>query len=515
MPAYRLERDSVQWGFNKSRAKVQIFGGGYANGKTTAAAVKALECVANYPGSNGLIGRATYPKLKDTIQREFLRWCPADWIGRRPTRDDNTCYMVNGTVVNFRYIQQRGKLAEDGSSTSNLLSATYDWIIVDQIEDPEITFKDFLDLAGRLRGSTPYRPPGDEDPTMPSTGPRWLVVTANPTHNWFYTEVVQPLLLYNARKTKTEKLMVDEKTGEPIVELFESDTYANRANLEDDYIRMLEAMYKGPMRERYLKGKWAAFEGLVHSVFDPAQHTLTRDQALAYMDDCLRRHVRLRVVEGYDFGIAVPSCYMFGFVDDFGRVIILDGYYKAEFGYTDQPKEIKAIRAQYVGRLNVTNPIEADPAIFKRMATAGYKDTTKTIQQLLSMDSGLQFRPAVSDVLNGIAKVNSYLNGLPSLSHIVTGDTPSPLFYIVDHLEWFQNEIGAYYWRKNPFGMRIDEPQDHDDHAMNVMKYIISRLPNPSQIVLPADKLPPQWMYWREMDPGQYLQQQRLNRRAV
>jgi hypothetical protein len=32
------------------------------------------------------------------------------------------------------------------TSSSNLLSATYDWIVVDQIEDPEITEKDFLDF---------------------------------------------------------------------------------------------------------------------------------------------------------------------------------------------------------------------------------------------------------------------------------------------------------------------------------------------------------------------------------
>jgi hypothetical protein len=511
MPTYRLETGSIQHGFNKSRAKIQIFGGGYANGKTTGAAFKALQCCSDFPGSNGLIGRATYPKLKDTIQREFFKWCPPDWILRKPTREDNTCYMVNGTVVNFRYIQQRGKLAEDGSSTSNLLSATYDWIVVDQIEDPEIGYKDFLDLAGRLRGNTPYRPAGDEDPTMPNTGPRWMIVTANPTHNWFYTEVVQPLLLYKQKGMKTDKLMVDEETREPIIELYEGSTYTNVANLEHDYIKMLEAMYKGPMRDRYLQGKWAAFEGLVHSGFDPARHTLTRDQALAYMDDCLRRHVRLKVVEGYDFGMVVPTCYMFGFVDDVGRVLILDGFYQKEFDYTQHADTIRDIRRKYAGRLNVTEPIVADPAIFRRQVVAGQRDTTRTIQQLLSEGTGLLFRAAVSDVLSGIAKVNAYLNGLPSVRHVLTHETPGPLFYIVDHLEWFQDEIGSYYWRKNPLGMRMDEPQNHNDHAMNVMKYIISRMPDPSKIVIPADALPPQWMFWREMEPSEYLAQQRVN----
>ena len=89
-------------------------------------------------------------------------------------------------------MQQQG--GGDGTaSTSNLLSATYDWIIVDQMEDPEITEKDFDDLLGRLRGMTPY---AGDDPTMPRTGPRWFIVTANPTRNWFYKKLIRPYQLY-------------------------------------------------------------------------------------------------------------------------------------------------------------------------------------------------------------------------------------------------------------------------------------------------------------------------------
>ena len=60
----------------------------------------------------------------------------------------------------------------------------------------------------------------------------------------------------------------------PIIELCESDTYANKANLKPDFIATLETTYKGQMRERYLLGKWAAFEGLVHPEFDTARHVI-------------------------------------------------------------------------------------------------------------------------------------------------------------------------------------------------------------------------------------------------
>jgi hypothetical protein len=174
---YKLRKGTIQWDFDQSRNKIQFFGGGFANGKTTALVIKALKLCVEYPGSNGLLGRSTYPKLNDTLRKVFFLWCPPDWIKKMPTQDDNTCYLKNGTIINFRYISQRGKQNVDGSTTSNLLSATYDWIGIDQIEDPEIVHKDLLDLMGRLRGQTPYRPEGREDESMPDSGPRWLMLT--------------------------------------------------------------------------------------------------------------------------------------------------------------------------------------------------------------------------------------------------------------------------------------------------------------------------------------------------
>jgi hypothetical protein len=75
MPTYNMDEGSVHWDFFRSRAKIQFMGGGYGNGKTTASVVlKALVFARDYPGSSGLIARATYPKLNDTIRKEFLKW---------------------------------------------------------------------------------------------------------------------------------------------------------------------------------------------------------------------------------------------------------------------------------------------------------------------------------------------------------------------------------------------------------------------------------------------------------
>lgn len=502
MPNYNIKRGGLHDLFNRSRAKIQVISGGFGNGKTAAVCVtKALKLASVYPGSTGLVARSTYPRLNDTIRKELIHWTPRPWIKRRPTQDDNTLICDNESIIHFRYIQQKGKSREDGTTTSNLLSASYDWIVVDQIEDPEIVHKDFLDLVGRLRGATPYRPPdGDEiDETMPATGPRWLCVTCNPSQGWFYREVVQPFVQWRDRGTKSEKLLVDEETGVPIMELFEGSTYENKHNLEPDYIRTLESLYKGQMKERFIKGKWAAFEGLIHPNFDIKMHLITRGEAHQFLADCKRRHVQLKVLEAYDFGIVKPSCYLLAVVDEYSRVVVIDGFYQANFDLHLQVPKINEIRGRYFG-LKFKDRVLADPGIFKKLAmkTEGGQVTTgETVARILD-GYGLKTRPASNAIMAGVTKVNTYLAEHLTTPHLLTGQTPGPLIYFVEDLQFIQDEIGSYFWKKNAFGDRIDEPIDNNDHAMNDIKYLLSFRPDAADVKPPKDQLPPAWMFWHE-----------------
>ena len=259
MPTFKLQRDSLQDRFLNSKAKVQLYGGGFANGKTSAACIKCIRIAKDYPGANILMARSTYPKLNDTLRKEFLKWLPTDWIESFPksANASNTCTLKNGTTINFRYIAQQGKLGNE-ATTSNLLSATYDAIIVDQMEDPEIVHKDFLDLLGRLRGMTPY---DGSDTNMPVTGPRWFILTTNPTRNWVFRELVKPIhelkLGHISDKLLCEtdengKMIFENRLPKPIIEIFEGSTYENKDNLEADFIKTLESSYKGQMRSRFL-----------------------------------------------------------------------------------------------------------------------------------------------------------------------------------------------------------------------------------------------------------------------
>lgn len=521
MATFRLYKDSLQDRFQKSRAKVQLFGGGFANGKTANACIKALKYAKDYPGSNGLMARSTYPKLNDTLRKEFIKWCPKDWIASFPksANASNSCTLTNGSTINFRYIAQQGKNNQE-STTSNLLSATYDWIVVDQIEDPEIVHKDFLDLLGRLRGMTPYM--GD-DPTMPDTGPRHFIITTNPTRNWVYRKLVRPLhdlstidpLTKQAKRITVNSDLLCETDDEgnmlfnedglptPIIELFEGATYENKENLEQDFIKTLEASYKGQMRERFLLGNWGSYEGLVYPQFNEAIHVLSHDAIINYYNQLCISSDEVTYLEGYDYGMAVPYCYMWGFVDDRGNVFLVDGEYEKELSPETQAEQINNHRQKY--GISKDNHVLADPDIFRRKG--GEKKLVGRSIADMFLEDGIYCTRGNNAILNGIVKVGQYLNIHANHQNPITGEWNAPYMYVSDKLEFCINEFNDYYWKKDTTGDVQDMPIDKNDHAMDTVKYMLSHRPSISKLIVAPRKQNVGWRKWGERD----MQEERRN----
>jgi hypothetical protein len=288
-------------------------------------------------------------------------------------------------------------------------------------------------------------------------------------------------------------------TGVPIIDLIEGPTYANKENLTEDFLRSLEASYRGQMRARFLEGKWAAYEGLVYQEYDEGKHLLTRDQAMEHLWGLQRQNYHVLAIEGFDFGLSSPSCYLFGFVDDWGRIIVLDGFYKRNLHYTKQPNLVQEIRGKYAHLINVEESIRADPSIFRQKVIEKHVDTGTPIAQLLS-SAGMECRPATNDIITGVAKVAAYLADQPTHEHIVTKESPAPLLYFVDDLDFITDEIANYYWDRTSSGEHIDRPIDRDDHAMDALKYMLSHQPEPAEIVVPKSKKIPDYMFWMEHD---------------
>ena len=510
-PEFLLKEGSLQDKFLQSTAKLQIYGGGFGNGKTTAAVIKAIQLADMYPGSTGLISRSTYPKLNDTIRKEFITWCPPEWVVSFSTgqNGDNICYLKNGSCIYFRYIAQQGTKTE--SSSSNLLSATFDWVIVDQVEDPEITHKDFLDLFGRLRGRARY---AGENPAMPVTGPRWMMLTCNPTGNWVYTKLVRPLQQYLHTGVVVDDLIcvrdVERKPvlndkGEPqlLIELVEGSTYELRHVHEaegGDFISTLETMYSGQQRDRFLLGRWVAYEGLVYPQFDNAVHLLQEGNVRSLLDALIETNYVPNWIEAYDYGQAQPSCYTLAFVTPEKHVIICDGFYKKEFSLDEQIAAIKRIRNEWSFDPPEMHKIFADPSIFGRK-TVGKRTLGKTIADMFKEDN-IYMRRGNNDINNGVVKVGSYLNINTTLLHPIQRTAGSPRLFVNAKLDWWTDEVTGYFWQQSTSGERIDKPMDRNDHAMDNVKYLLSDMPDIGIYKVKDKDRVPSWMLWQENDKG-------------
>lgn len=478
---YILKENSIHQKFMDSIAKIQFFGGGFGNGKTSAMTVKALKIARDYPGANILMARETYPKLNDTLRKTFIDFCPPEWIESFPMskNSDNTCTLINGTQFHFRYIAQR-KSTEDGQATSNLLSATYDLVVVDQIEDPGIIHKDFMDILGRLRGNSVYR---GNDPRMPRNGPRWFMLSSNPTRNWVYKVIIAPLKKFQETGMISDDLLCErDRTGKPVlydgvpnllIDLVEGSTYENAHVLPEDFITTLESTYTGQMGARYLRGEWAAYDGLVYPQFNEAKHVIPHHVMRTHLNRL--GNYRLTWLYGYDFGIQAPSAFLVAFVDDKGNIFIIDGFHMKEARIDWQAEQMQRIRREYGGDVD---DIFADPSIFKRSASTG-KIVGKSVAEIFwDYDSDLRLVRGNNDIKNGIVKVQSYLQSYGFHNHPITGESNAPYLYVSDKLQWLTDEFASYYWNTNSKGETDDKPVDKNDHGLDALKYMLSYTPD-------------------------------------
>lgn len=495
--AYKLIAGGAPQAFHNSRAKVRMYAGGFGNGKTTALVYETLRIAVMYPGISIMMARNTFTKLEQTLGREFMKWCPSHWI-KQGTVKGGTVSLINGTTIDFRYLSQASN--STGDSSSNLLSANYGLIVVDQIEDPEITEKDFDDMLGRLRESVPKA--DGEDESMPATGPRMILLSANPSLGWVYTKLVKPVYdmregIYNddllcvRNPTTGEPVLDKDGCVQPLIELFEASTYDNAQNLDKDFLTLLESKYRGKMRDRYVLGKWVAFDGVVYNEYDPNIHRVSDRALRGYISSLRASGQTLSVVESYDLGITSPSCYLYAEVDAWSNVYITDGFYKPGYGINEQVAHMRRIRG------DSDEEIRADPQIFK-VNTLNGNGIGKSPAMLFA-EQGIPMCRASNQKLAGIMTVKEYLVPQKTVVNPFTGEFGSPKLFFSDKLTWLHEEFTTWRWKKNNKDENIDDTVDGDDHAMDALKYMLSRKITPGkQGSRKVYKLPKQIRAWSE-----------------
>ena len=266
--------NSRQREFHASTQKYVLLLGAAGSGKSLALCWQAIVTALQYPGSLGVIARATYPALRDTTKRTFFDACPPGLLVREVrSAGREAVEFPNGSKILFRCFDSAPKLG----------SQEFDFVALDEcVEVPEEIFRT---LIARLRGRV---------------GPRRMWLSTNPPDEDHYLH----------------KFFVEDLAAKPALAadrvVIHSSTYDNAENLAPDYIRELES-YPPDWREKFLHGRWGFLivGRPVFTGFDPSLHM----QALAV--DSNRPLIR-----GWDFGRRHPACVWLQTTVD-GRIHVL------------------------------------------------------------------------------------------------------------------------------------------------------------------------------------------------
>jgi PBSX family phage terminase large subunit len=280
---FMISPTEKQADFVLSTKKFSCFSGGFGNGKTTAGCLKGI-ALSQYPGNFGLVGRLTYPELRDTTRRSFFELCPPEYYAKEHggewRRSENHLILANGSEVIFRHL--------DTIAEKELLSLNLGWFYIDQAE--EIGEKLFLVLQSRLRKANVPR--------------RFGFITCNPEPgNWIYERFAKP--------AEEGQLKKDYH--------YVSATTRENPHLPADYVPTLLESYPEELIKRYIEGKWEVYEGQIYPEFDRSIHVIKPF-------DIPKGWERLVAI---DHGLVNPTAALWGAIDYDDNLYIYDEYYEA------------------------------------------------------------------------------------------------------------------------------------------------------------------------------------------
>jgi len=428
---FQITPTKEQSAFITSDKKFSCYSGGFGNGKTWAGCLRAL-VLSGLPNNFGLIGRLTYPELRDTTRREFFNLCPPEYwdpkMGGEWRSSENQLKFVNGSEIIFRHL--------DNISEKELLSLNIGWFFIDQAE--EISEKVFLILQSRLRLSTATR--------------RYGFLACNPEPgNWIYHRFKKPS---------------DEGTLDKNYQLIEASTYANKDNLPIDYIETLIHSFPEAMKRRYIDGEWEVFEGQIFAEFNRRIHVIPPFDIPSGWE-------RLVAI---DHGMVNPTCALWGAIDYDNNIYIYDEYYEPGIVSNHVKQILRKSEGQEISFWLI------DPSTRARTRE---KDGMPWSVLEEYEDYGIYATPANNAKLAGLNRVKEFMRVDPKRKHPRTSVHGSPRLFIFPSCINLIEEIPQYQWKKLR-GMDSknapEVPRDFNDHAIDALRYMImSRFPPPSR----------------------------------
>ncbi len=422
--------------FIENKARFKIYGGGFGSGKTIAGAWHAFFLSMWYPKNFGLVGRMSYPELRDTTRREMLN-LPIYIDGKEYplvespliksfNKSENHLVFANGSEIVFRSLDD---------AFHKIKSLNLGWFWID--EATEANEEIWLGLEGRLRRRG-----------VPHVG----LGTTNPEgHDYIWKRFIASAT--DITRIPSGKEGVPEKlraygNNSFLVTAYSSDNI----HLPKDYVPNLVARYPDEWVKRYVYGSFDTFSGLIYSMYRDEEPFLY-DPAKQQIQSDWYKFIAL------DWGYRNPTAIVWGAVDYDGNLWIYDEYYS---GGKTVSEVAEIIKAKNNGK--IIQQYLIDPSTRNRSGVTG----RSIIDEFA--DAGIYFNPANNDVRAGINRTQEYLK---------VGERGLPKMRVNKHCTNWRTEVQLYRWKDLKAGATQDAPEKptkKDDHLMDATRYLVCYL---------------------------------------
>ena len=428
--------------------RFQAYGGGLGNGKTSSGVGKAFYLSTAFPRNRGYIGRWDGKELTQTTMSEFFNAVPASMF---ETHNKSMGYLKFKRAYGGSEIYY-GDLKE----ARGLKNINLGWFWVDQAE--EIDDERWNLLVSRLRKQTVMYGPNNQ-PLRRADGsvliaPTYGIATFNPEGTASY--------LYRFFHPDSPEKADGYK-------LYQATTFDGMAAgfTTKEYVDDMLKIFPEQARRRYLDGSWEVFEGRVFPQFTREQHVIPP----------MRPDPNWTYYVSIDHGLSNPTSIGVWGVTPSGIKIRLYTHY--EGGGKPVSYHASRLKALTAGLPSKPKLEVLDPACWAKNQSRG--DYVFAIVDEYNAN-GVFPVAGQNDWHAGFNRLNEHLAVDSRLIHPYTGQSGSPRLLICEggDNEKCITEFMNYKWKKAKGTIlrnAPDEPVDHNDHAIDETRYLLSILP--------------------------------------
>ena len=342
-----------QRAFIRSTAFETLFGGAAGGGKSYAQLIDALVFALQYPGSQQLMLRRTFPELRRSLIQVSLSLYPTECAVYKESV--HRWVFVNDSIIEFGY-------CDNESDVTKYQSAEYDVIRFDELT--HFTEFQFTYLLSRIRGVNGY--------------PKQVKSSTNPGgigHQWVKERYIDCL---TPEKEEDGKLFLPARVQDNSF-LMQHDP---------EYVKRLEMLDEGS-RKALLYGEWNLLEGRYFPEFSAEIHVAEAE----YIPNDWRRYLSI------DYGLDMLAA-LWVALDEHGTAWVYRELYQSGLVISEAAEQI--LLAEQAGER--IDQRFAPPDLFARR-----QETGRSAVEIFA-EHGLYFERAAGDRVQGWYALKEYLH---------------------------------------------------------------------------------------------------------